>query len=266
MIVRGAIFRGLNFIGKRTLASIGKLIFWYDYRLAVTLDSSDNVISLDDLSPNSLNLFPERNDTKLSKNTNGIGTTNPSVIKRMRFILKNAINVLHNGNAWAYFLVGKWDKTTSPFLIFDAIFTGALGSQTGMYIRIETSVMRVENRIVNGSGTILFSTVTPVDSIPDNSEFFLEIVFYGTGVTNGFRIRINGVTVHQSTRTSSSWATGPSSVNTMYASNSGSNGSAFIKTHFAYDLTGKTQTEINSLVGEARAKLKEDSEYSSITL
>lgn len=257
----GGRHKGGVYTTRKTLGALGKLIFWYDYRVGAVENGSGRILSLRDQSPNGYAAFSTVSPVI---DADGIGKDDGMGSVAMKSTAPTGfLKIFHDGRAWLLYTVLR--NFTAVDQNRAVLRTDSLSgnSPTTCGVRIYASNSMI-CQIKNESNTQTMNG----PSIPLDEWVLCRYIYYGDDSTDNLKM-IAKTTIQSRTRTIT-----PSSnneeVDAKFLFNtrtSGNNPASDIgrqKLTLAYDVTGKTRSEIDALDLLIVATIKEDPEYSSL--
>jgi hypothetical protein len=266
MIIRGTKISGLNFIGKKSLSSIGNLLFQYDYRKSIQSINYlgiDLVVSLGDLSKNNFNLSQGQFQRRPQLYSDGIGTNvSAGASQDLIGIPSSLLKVLHDGTPHLLFAVARYSNPSNLVDVIQFVRTGGVSVSAGIDWRINGSSNQLSHRFLGDSGISLTQHQSGLDTVSEGTDFKLIMyVYYGDSISNNGRHIIS----NQSYYATRSLTLSDQDTNNFRCFITGGVGDvARIKTVGCYDLSGKNVSEINLFIDEFIELLKEDTEYSTL--
>jgi hypothetical protein len=275
MILSASKISGYNYTATPTLGTIAEPICWFDWRFGRTdgnvVGGALRVNSLNDLSPNNFLLEARLNRIDqpmvLSDGLgmdDTIGTKAPAVFRRNGSNSK--YEIFHKGNPFLIMAVVKPIIPASNLNFFGTNSSNTT-SVAGLRFRANAANNRLELSFRNDAGTLITNVVTPNNSVPTGDFLFIAAQYYGGGTgSNNLKIWINNT---QYTFTANpTFGTGTCPELCAWQGAGGTVSSAYEfsqKLAIAYNLTGKTSSEIDDFRTLAITTLKRDPEYSSLT-
>lgn len=255
MILSGCKISGYNYLGKPTLASLGSLIFHWDYRLSIELKPTGSLRSLGDQSVNGFNL------SGLSKlYEDGIGTIGTTSGAKGQ--VKPPLKALHDGTPHFLFAVLRYDNPSNVGASGTFIVqTGLVSVGAGITFSISAAGNQVQHLFRDDSGANISSQLTGVNTMPEDSNFRLvTFTLYGPTGANNSRITI----ADQSYLATRELSFGTNDASMLSAFRFGVTDITRIKTIGAYNLSGKSPSQIDQFVAMFNQVLKQDTEYASL--
>jgi hypothetical protein len=276
MILSASKISGYNYTASPTLGTIAEPICWFDWRFGRedrVYSGVTRVFTINDLSPNNFLLEGSTTNANTSRPmllSDGIGmdinisTTRGASLQRQ--ITDSKYEILHKGNPFLIMNVVK--PVTLDNFIFLLSTNGATTAvpPAGLRFRIDSVNSRVDLLIRNDAGTAIVNVNTGTGSISTGGFTFIAAQYYGSGSgSNNLKIWINN---NQYTFTANpTFGTGVCAILRAFSSAGppGNTSDFSTKLGIAYDLTGKTASEIDDFRTLAITTLKRDPEYSSLT-
>jgi hypothetical protein len=257
MIISAAKIQGYNYVATPNLATIGKLICWYDYRRGVDtrlISSVNRVLSITDLSPNGFNLVSNTTNRASLESTYITATAG---LARYISTPSSLLTPLHNGSPVLVFGVLDYSNPTSANAgTIEFIDTATNTGTAGFRMAIVTSTKGLNSQYWNNAGTTLGSQGTTL--IEDSNYRLFAYVYYGLSAKANNRELNYGTTTVAATFNPTFGTNNPLRLTSAFSNQ------IKLKTWGAYDLTGKTVSEIDDFKTLFVNTLKRDPEYSSI--
>lgn len=264
MILSATKIQGYNYTATPTLATIGKLITWYDYRRGLAsqdFSGTERALSLADLSDNNFQL----NSVGVSNNTrrpivyaDGLGNI-ANITSFKSTALNDNVNKFHNGSPYLIFSVISLNDTVGTQV---DICGTTLSGQPGISLRIAASTRVLACLTQNDAGDNIGAQNTPTNSIPLDEFILVQRLYYGSGTgSNNVKTYIKD-TLYENTF-NPTFGTGQAS-DMRWLTTIG-NVEFKGKMMASWDLTGKTPAECDAFRTLAVNTLKSDLEYSSLT-
>jgi len=266
--VSGGSVKGLSFPGSKTLASVGDQLFWFDYRSLVELENTDKMLRWGDLGKYGLNLtksFGGGDTRPIFYTGEGVGYNDSATSYSLYPVAGpnlSKFNIFHNGTPHIIYVVAKVKfKTGAGNAQFGSLVTYLANPNTGAGFRIDSLNRRIRRFFENGTTEQSFSTGNNIFS--DDTYTLFKFIHYGTGFSNNVKLQAAATSSLYSqtiTLTTNNYTT----VRFLYNITSGGF-DVRVKMMTAYDLTGKTVSDINDFDTAFVSTLKQDSEYSGLT-
>lgn len=268
MIAKGAILKGMNFIGSPSLGSIGDLKLWLDFRKATetVLDGSDvRLETWTDLRSDLLyrrNTLVQRPLVVSSGLACKVNTENNVMI---RPVAVPDLSFLHNGTPHLISMVVIYDNPENLGAPNGISFSTGQNATTpngqGIGFVIQPSNRLQITRYGDASATAIHNHITAVDTVPENSsnQLLLSAIYYGNGLSNNSKLWIGG-----SSYTATLTGTLSSAAATRSTATIRGLTSSRLKLITAYNLSGNSVSEIDAFYSNFISTLKLDSEYSSV--
>jgi hypothetical protein len=270
MIVSGLRVSGMGFRGKKTLASIGNMLFWYDYRNAVSVINSggfDYVTAMADLTGNGFNLTQPLASQRMVRHSDGIGQPSgiTSATRVLRAVPDARLKCLHDGSPHMLFFVSRYNNPTDVTQNTLMMRTYGTGSAPGINMAISTAANNLVNhQFRNDAGSPISTQSSATDSWPEDSTYRLGMfIYYGSGGSSNSKIVI-GNTSYVATRNPSFSTGNPGTM--LFLQTSSTEDIIRTKTWGGYNLTGKTTLQIDAFVTDFTNTLKSDIEYAALTI
>lgn len=267
MIVSGGIISGLTFSGDRTLASIGDVIWWTDYRRMVTVSpTTERVTRWGTLASNyNISQFVEvpGQGPRLYAGE-GIGWKGPvhgtPSAATFRGANTHFVNFFHGGGKYALFTVAY--KNNNGSTANDAIDIVMIRNSAN------TSFSFLWRPVIR-QGTHTFSVAGETETlgaVATNDEVFLTgAIYYGTGKSNN--VRLITKSTQQLFTSEVALPVNNNSFSRFMTLTNWANAlpTQLVKMTIAYNLNERTDDNINDVFLPLFFEtLKKDSEYSTI--
>jgi hypothetical protein len=257
MILKNKIISGYNYSSTPNLATIGSLISWYDYRRGVdfrVISGVNRVTSINDLSPNGFSLVGNTSNRAVLESDHITATAG---LARYISTPSGVLTPLHNGNPILSFAVIDYSNPSNANVgIIEFIDTGTGTGTAGFRFAITTSTKSINTQYFNNAGTTLGAQGTT--AIEDNQYRLVMYVYYGLNAKSNNRELNYGTSTVSATFNPTFGTNNPTRLTSAFSNQ------IKIKTWGAYDLSGKTVSEIDSFKDLFIATLKRDPEYSSL--
>lgn len=265
MRVTASKIKGYNYKASLDFNTIGKTLFWYDYRKGASIrniSGEDLVNSLADSSANSLQLNSTLNPSSNPRLFNdGIGS-NGTVLFFQNSSDLFELRKLHNGSPYLCFFVLKFDSATTIGSEIYMMRTGTQGlGKPGLEIRANRSTRQIITRLFIDNGNNLQSQLSN-GTFPDDEYFLVQTMYYGNNTgTNNKKLFLQN-TVNSLTLNSTSFGVQSPPYIEAFRNEGGVKFAQ--KLAVGWDLTGKTISEIDNFRLLALDTLLSDPEYSSL--
>jgi hypothetical protein len=269
MILRGSILKGLNFIGRPSLSSIGNLVYHFDYRFANVIQDYSGVNRITEWT----SLTGDANLTRSTTSTarprtyvDGFGSdfgVNENNNLFTNAILFDKYLPLHDSTPHMIWSVQYYDNPSNVSSGTEIIKTiPTVGGQAGFRLTILPANNQMRHEFASNAGALQAYT-SPSNSLPETQVSIFVCILYGTG-SNNWKTIINS-TSYTATR-SPTWGTNnPIILQLLTKSAAANSPNIRLKSTGAYNLSGKSVSEIDSLVTTFYSVLKSDLEYASLT-
>jgi hypothetical protein len=263
MIIKGsAKITGLGFRGQKTLLSIGNAIHLFDYRKGIADLSAARVPSWGDLGPNGHVLIQPNTSRRPMRLADGIGDDGTLADNASLYSTPTAaLNKLHDGSAVMQFAVMKIDEVDAVNILLGITSPGAGVMAPGQLFQYLGATQRISFRVYNDAAGIL-STQAMTAMVPSGKDVLIMRLYYGSGTgSNNHKLYCENVvesfTLNPAFGSAqcSRFTFGKSSTTTMDAA---------VKMMGAYDLSGKTISQINDFVPIFCDTLKSDNEFATL--
>lgn len=266
MIVEGAIMSGLEIITEASLSTIGEVVYWHDHDKAVGFLDTNRANSWGDQSINGFTLTQGQAARLPRKYSDGIGivagdTGQPFLRSTLTDFSK--LKCLSDGSA--HLLIDVIYHSNTGQIANDIIKRtgGPSFTSAGFVYQILTN-NSLSHTLYNDAGTSLGNHATGANSVPQDTRSIVMYTYYGRlAMSNNSRLTINNVN-YSITRDPVFGTGNPKAMDTFFPQSSLGN-TAKHELSIAYNLTGKTITQVNDFVTLALTTLKKDSRFSGLT-
>jgi hypothetical protein len=267
MIVRGSILKGMNSLGAPSLASIGDMRLWIDFRKAVNSIDVSGDLRVEDVTD-------LRSDLLLRRLTVGTRPLLQSDGFAVKLVTENntlqktaslpALACLHDGTPHLLSMIIKYDNPSN-------VGGGVLGFQTGINVAsggqgISFFVSGITNRITcirytDNSATPVHNHAPASNTLPKSptDQLLVSAIYYGNGLSNNSKIWIGG-TAYTATVTGTLSSLAPNRASLTVRDIL----PLRIQLITAYSLEGKSVSEIDAFYTNFITTLKKDDYYTSV--
>jgi hypothetical protein len=268
MKVSGYKISGGSYVGRPTLATIGNMLFWYDYRYSYEVENqggNDMLVSWGDLSPSGIHLIKAQTSTRLQRHSDGVGQV--AGVSASRNIgtsdIGSKVNVMHNGGAYMAFAVMRYNNPSNVIQNTGFVSSYRPGTTPGISFFLRTSDHAIVHEFRGAAGASLGAQVSGAGTVPQDSTYRLvTYTYYGLGGSNNSIIRIADSTTHTATRNPGLQTSDAGGI--FVSTSNGAADLVRIKCVGAYNLSGKTTTQINDFLALFYSMLKSDPEYATL--
>lgn len=264
MKVSGYKISGGSYIGRASLGTVAEPLFWYDHRFNNSQDPTGRHgiwNSLTSLGSTQTQSIVSRKLYYHTSPVSGYGYKIGDGFSTYQTLGNHypALDVMHKGaNAWMFSIVFYWKQTDSGTSgATSLIRTGLTAGITGIIDHNQPRI-RLQTR---GSSSTINNLATATNSVPDDQVSIVTFVFYGDTSSNNYRIIINNSNTNFTSNPTYDTA---SSEYLRFGLPVTQLNDFIIKMMIAYDLSGKSRSEVDSILSTYYTVLKTDSEYSSL--